>query len=192
MAQAGSRSAFESLVARFQRPLFRFLVVRCGSTEEAEDLAQESFVRAWQRLALYDPRRRFSTWLFTLAGRLATSRMRSRGRRELANEPAPEPASELDGFALASAREERENLWAVAHRALGPERTAALWLRYVEDLSPRDVARALGRREATVRVMLFRSRAVLARRLAREGEGSERSASSAARALPGGSRCAAS
>lgn len=163
-AQAGSLASFEELVARFQRPLFRFLLLRAPSLEDAEELTQDSFVRAWQRIGLYDPRHRFSTWLFTLARRLAASRAR-RARSGATDERASELVCAVDPPALLAAREERLNLWSLARRLLGVEQCSALWLRYAEDLAVPEIARILGRRPVTVRVQLFRARARLARHL---------------------------
>src|SRR6185295_16913226 len=79
-AQAGSVQAFEALVARFEAPLLRFLFLRTRDAAAAEDLTQEAFLRAWKNLARYDPRWRFSTWLYTVAERLCISARRSRGK----------------------------------------------------------------------------------------------------------------
>ncbi|MEE8146382.1 MAG: sigma-70 family RNA polymerase sigma factor, partial [Longimicrobiales bacterium] len=72
-AQTGSLSSFAELVARFEGRLFNFLLRRTRCVADAEDLAQDTFVRAWQRIRRYDPRWRFSTWLFTIAHRLAVT-----------------------------------------------------------------------------------------------------------------------
>lgn len=170
LARAGSRAAFEGLVLRLQRSLLRFLAWQAPSSEEAEDLAQESFLRAWQRIESYDPRRPFAPWLFTLARRVALSKARAR-REQRSIDGLPESADERDPAALASEREERENLWRVARRVLGAEVTSALWLRYAEGLEAAEIARVLGRRTVTVRVMLFRARARLAAQLEREEHG---------------------
>ena len=70
-AQHGSLPCFAELVKRFEGRLFNFLVRRTVTTHDAEDLVQDAFVRAWQRIDQYDPRWQFSTWLFTIANRLA-------------------------------------------------------------------------------------------------------------------------
>ena len=164
-AREGSRDAFAALVDRFQGPLFRLLLARVRSRDEAEDLCQDAFLRAWQNLDRYDARYRFSTWLFTIAQRLATSRARKR---------RPELGAEVDGFAPAGddpARtselaDERESLWALAERHLTDDQRTALWLRYAEDLPYDELARVLDRPVSTVRVQLFRARRVLERKLA--------------------------
>ena len=80
-AQQGCAKSFEELVRRYQVPLVHFLRQR-GPDDEAEDVAQEAFIRAYENLARYRPRWRFSTWLFTIARRLSVNRRRrSRARR---------------------------------------------------------------------------------------------------------------
>src|SRR6187401_559021 len=75
-ARAGSSDAFQELVERYESPLFNFLLRRTACAEDAEELAQDAFVRAWRKFATYDDRWTFSTWLFTLARRLAATRGR--------------------------------------------------------------------------------------------------------------------
>lgn len=160
-AQAGSVQAFEALVARFEAPLYRFLWMRTRDAAAAEDLTQDSFLRAWQNLARYDPRWRFSTWLYTLAERLCISARRSRGKDpavtggefELGNVPAGH-----DPAQAAAERDEGRALWETAFRVLRPEERSALWLRYAEDLSMEEIGAVLGRPAVTVRVLLFRAR----------------------------------
>ena len=159
-AQGGDRGAFESLVKRFEGPLVGYLFARTGCREDALDLAQEAFLRAWTALARYDSRWRFSTWLYTIASRLATSQHRRA-------KPQDRTAGDMGLGSLPSAddpiqhmaqREERLGLWAKAAEVLSSEQRAALWLRYVEDLSAEEIGQALGRRAVTVRVILFRAR----------------------------------
>src|SRR6478672_168395 len=75
-AAAGSVPSFGELVTRFEVRVFNFLLRKMGSRADAEDLTQESFVRAWERITSYDRQWRFSTWLFTIASRLAVSHYR--------------------------------------------------------------------------------------------------------------------
>lgn len=171
-AQAGSVPAFEALVARFEAPLYRFLFVRTRDAAAAEDLTQDSFLRAWQNLARYDPRWRFSTWLYTLAERLCVSARRSSGKgpRVLASEfeLGAVPAG-VDPSHAAAARDEGRALWETAARVLRPEERSALWLRYAEDLSAEEIGAVLGRPAVTVRVLLFRARGRLAAALEEQG-----------------------
>ncbi len=164
---SGSHAAYEDLVARHQEPLYRFLRLRAASSEDAEELTQETFLRAWQRIHRYDSRWKFSTWLFTIGSRLTVSRYRRARHVTLGDEALVGglESSADDPAHVAGLREERENLWAVARSVLGEEQVTALWLRYAEDLSTREIGEVLGRCEATVRVILFRARARLAAHL---------------------------
>src|SRR5262245_20916937 len=116
-AQRGSVQAFEELVGRFEGPLFRFLWMRTRDAAAAEDLAQEAFLRAWQRLARYDSRWRFSTWLFTVAERLSVSACRSRGkepRTRQGDEALCDLAGGDDPSQSPAERDEGRALWALA------------------------------------------------------------------------------
>lgn len=161
-AQNGSKEAFGQLVLRLQGPLFHFLSLRVADPGEAEEIVQEAFLRAWQKLAQYDPRWRFSTWLFTVAKRLTASRARSRKPAMVHDEVLAGVPSGDEPAALAETREEHQNVWLVAGQVLSVEQRSALWLRYGEDLSIEEIARILGKRRVTVRVMLFRAREALA------------------------------
>ncbi len=161
-AQAGSLSSFARLVERFEGPLFNFLLRRTGSAADAEDLTQDAFVRAWQRIDQYDPRWQFSTWLFTIAARLAITHVR-RHRSERAKWRLARPGSphEDDPARLVAQREQGGLLWDLADRVLSEPQRAALWLRYAEGLSVRDIASVLGKTQIAVRVRLFRARKTL-------------------------------
>ena len=164
-AQAGSAEAFEALVVRYESPLYNFLLRRAASAEDAEEIAQDAFVRAWERIASYDPHWSFSTWLFTIARRLAATRDRLRRPRGDAHEALDGVPVHADPGGALSASEESAGLWSIADRVLDEDQRAALWLRYAEDLSVKEIAEVLGRSSVAVRVMLFRARARLARHL---------------------------
>ena len=150
-----------------QKPLFQFLRLRTRSAADAEEVAHESFVRAWKNLERYDDRWRFSTWLYTIARREAASFYRQARRHAGQHgsghassprvDPAPEPVQAL------AAEESRGQLWDLARQVLSTDQFDALWLRYAEDLSPQEIARTLDRDPSAVRVMLFRARKLLAR-----------------------------
>ncbi|MCZ6597019.1 MAG: sigma-70 family RNA polymerase sigma factor [Planctomycetota bacterium] len=165
-AQAGSKDGFTRLVERFEGPLYNFVLLRIGDAGEAEELVQETFLRAWSRIGSYRPRWRFATWLFTIARRLAASHHRVRRPRPTSGAALDalttgggDPSSALDD------REERSRVWDLAKRVLTEDQRSALWLRYAEDLSVQEIAEVLGRRTSTVRVLMFRARARLAEHL---------------------------
>jgi len=167
-AQAGSKVAFDALVERYAGALFNFLNLRIGSAADAEEVAQETFLRAWQKIERYDSRWSFSTWLFTLGKRLAASRLRRSTLPTVALDAADQVTDAHEPSRLACDREESRNLWDLATRILNPDQRSVLWLRYAEDLPIDQVARILGRRATTVRVLLFRARAKLAQRMQRD------------------------
>ena len=162
-AQAGCRESFGLLVERHQKGLYNFLLQRVRSPDEAEDLTQESFVRAWRRLATYRDRWRFSTWLYAVARSAAADAART--RRDSTQAESREPSFDPDPAAALAAREEGENLWRLAREVLGEDQRSALWLFYAEDRSAAEIGKVLGKSPIAVRVMLFRARGVLARHL---------------------------
>jgi RNA polymerase sigma-70 factor (ECF subfamily) len=164
-AQAGCRESFGLLVERHQKGLYNFLLQRVRSPDEAEDLTQESFVRAWRRLSTYRDQWRFSTWLYAVARSAAADR--GRERRELTQAEPPDPSFHPDPAAELSAREEGENLWRLAREVLSEDQRSALWLFYAEERSAAEIGRVLGKSAIAVRVMLFRARALLAQHLER-------------------------
>lgn len=166
LAQGGARAAFGELVERFEGRLVAFLRRRTRSAQTAEELAQETFLRAWQSLARYRDQYRFSTWLFTIANRLAVDhyRLALRERGTSVGERVAAPAADRP-----QRLEELGRTWAVAERVLSEEQSAALWLRYGADLGIPDIAHVLGRTNVGVRVLLFRARERLAKELGASG-----------------------
>jgi len=160
-ARAGSAPCYEEIVRRFQVPLLRFLTRRFPSRRDAEDILQDTFVKAWQSLHLYDPRYAFRTWLYTIAYRLAVSR----GRREtLPLEPLPEQAAARGPRPERAVDDEdaRGTLWNQARQVLSAEQYLALWLFYVDEVPAGDVARILNRSWVSVKTLMHRARRKLA------------------------------
>ena len=114
-AQAGDRASFDELVVRLRPSLRAFLARRLPREADADDLAQETFLRAYQHLDRYDPGRRFSTWLFTIGKNVAANHRVSERRREELAAPRPERA------AAPAAHGGEDQLWRAARRALGDE-----------------------------------------------------------------------
>ncbi|MCP3986022.1 MAG: sigma-70 family RNA polymerase sigma factor [bacterium] len=148
--QAGDEAALETLMGRFKGPLFGFLNRRVGASA-ADDLFQESWIRVVKARDRFDPRRRFSTWLFQIANNLCRdrgrhllveARYRDRVKGEAAAEPAPRPA--------APAATERMDM--ARHLAALPDPLReVLVLRYYQDLSEREIAEVLGIPRGTVK-----------------------------------------
>ncbi len=165
-AQAGSRAAYSALVTRYEHRLYSFLLRRVSNRDDAAELAQETFVRAYTSLPRYDPERRFSTWLYTIAVRLAASHYRDRSRRpSLAEDPEILPHTHNTTSPDPDAREDASRVWTLARTLLSNEQQTALWLRYVEDLAIPEIAHVMNRPAVWVRVALFRARQRLAEAL---------------------------
>ncbi|MDX2132907.1 MAG: sigma-70 family RNA polymerase sigma factor [Planctomycetota bacterium] len=157
---AEGRACFARLVALYESRLFTFLVRRGESTQDAEELTQEAFLRAWERLRSYDPRWKFSTWLYTIALRQAISRRRRSAPRRLPetyDTPAPAPAPDTSEHRSMGAK-----LWALAAEHLTAEQHTALWLRYAENMDIPEIARVMRKSRVAVRVCLYRARQHLA------------------------------
>jgi RNA polymerase sigma-70 factor, ECF subfamily len=165
----GDDEAFGILVTRWERRVFAFLEIMVGSREEAQDIAQEAFLRMCRHAKEYRPSGQFRSWLFRIAGNLARSRLRR--RRILPwirfdplvhNRPAPSKGPDM-------IREKEEERIAV-RRALGrlPDRQRqAVVLRQYEDLSYREIAETMGTTVPAVETLLFRAMTALRKELAR-------------------------
>lgn len=162
-ARRGSSGAFSALVERHQQRLLRFLLTRCASRPDAEDALQDSFINAYRYLDSYDPRWRFSTWLYRIA-------IHNAARQATAPEVRDDEVSDdTDLLRECIAQSERENLWLTAKKLLSGDAYAAMWLRYVEDLPLNEVARALDRSIPWTKVTLMRGRRRLEAALRDEG-----------------------
>ncbi|HEX9889978.1 MAG TPA: sigma-70 family RNA polymerase sigma factor [Nitriliruptorales bacterium] len=149
-AAAGDLDAFERLVRRYQEPVWRFLRGLVSDRALAEDLAQETFLRAFDRLDSFGFRSRFSTWLFQIARNLAVDSLRRRERRRALPwrvGPNTEPPGPDLGTELAS-----------AVSSLSPKLREALLLVEVMGFSCIEAGAILGIPDGTVKSRLFHAR----------------------------------
>ncbi len=164
-AQEGSLEAFERLVQWLEPRLLHYLRQFARNPHDAEDLTQETFLKAYRGLASFDPQRSFPAWIFTIARRTAISYFR--GQRLVpvdAADALPPGADHETPAALLAAKDDGQSLWALADR-LKPRQREALWLHYGEDLSVEECARVMGLTQIHVKVLLHRGRLALAQRL---------------------------
>lgn len=170
-ACSGRQAAFSELAERYQDRLLRFLMTRCASRADAEDALQDTFISAFRYLDTFDPRWRFTTWLYRIAIRTA-----GRQKRHDESLDAEVVDAAADPLLLCLRESSRENLWVTARRVLSDDASTALWLHYVEEMRVREIAEAMQKSASWTKVTLMRSRERLARELSdeagtiREGE----------------------
>ena len=155
-AKAGSAEAFCDLARLYRERLLRFLLTRCASYADAEDVLQDTLIAAFRYLHSYDARWRFSTWLYRIAIRNA-AKLRGPDLVEV-GELKDE---ENDPLLQCIADSESENLWLNARQLLNDDVFAAMWLRYTEDMSVNDISKALDRSASWTKVNLMRGRRAL-------------------------------
>jgi RNA polymerase sigma-70 factor (ECF subfamily) len=155
-AKAGSVTAFTGLVESYREGLFRFLLTRCNNHADAEDALQDTLISAYRYINSYNPQWRFSTWLYRIAIRNAMNN-RDASVVELGDVGSEERGPLDHAIAVSN----HNNLWSSARRALNEEVYTAMWLRYVEDMSIKDIAAALDRSVSWTKVNLLRGRKAL-------------------------------
>ncbi|MCU0727454.1 MAG: sigma-70 family RNA polymerase sigma factor [Planctomycetes bacterium] len=162
-ALSGSGPAFETLVERYQDRVYRVALRYLGRHQDAEETAQETFMRAFTKLETYDAERPFPTWLLSICANAARDTLRRRGRRPEAPMPESDPPDRRPGPARGAVeREEAERLREAVAR-LDEEKRLAVVLRYFEGLSLAEIADVTGTEVATLKVRLFRARQELFR-----------------------------
>jgi len=161
--QAGSMDAFEELVLRYERRIYAFVSQSCRNGMDAAEVTQETFVKAYQAISQFDPRRTFAPWLFTIARRKCVDHFRA--VPPTSHDSPPELSDNNDPGELLALQDERQHLWNLARRILPESQFHALWLHYVEDMSLAEIARVLRRPQTYIKVLLFRARKTLAERL---------------------------
>jgi RNA polymerase sigma-70 factor (ECF subfamily) len=194
-AAQGDRAAFAALVRRHQRGLFGFLGRMGIGQAQAQDLAQESFLRVWRHLDQFDPRRAaFSTWLYTIARRLALNWLDRAEHTLLVSAGGEGDEPDLASAAVHAVRpggwgddplrqleQERERAWLqVGMRRLPLADRSLLALAYVHDMSLAQIAQIEGVSEAAAKARLHRARGRLREILvALDGDAGARGAASA-------------
>ncbi len=166
-ARTGDRQALDALAHAHLPRVYGVLFRLVGNHEDAEDLAQECFVRAFGALRFYRGEGSFQAWILRIAVHLARDHARaSRGRSlELESESSELPASERPPWQELSRRELVQSLSHSIDRLPEPLRVA-LVLRVLEGMDYTEVARITGVRAATVRTQVMKARKLLARLLA--------------------------
>jgi RNA polymerase sigma-70 factor (ECF subfamily) len=171
LARGGSQAAYREIVCRYERPVFNLIVRMVRDRTTAEDLSQDTFLKAFSRLDRYDPRYKLSNWLLKIAHNTVIDHLRKhrhptvsldapstddrKGPERLIDPAAADPIAALENADLVRALEG-------ALARLRPAYRQAVILRYHEDLSHEDIAEIMGIPVGTVKSYLHRARADLA------------------------------
>ena len=165
-ARAGDSGAFRILVERHSRNLFRLAYRMTGHQQDAEDVVQETFLRAYRQLSKFDDRASFGTWLYRIAANCSLDLIRVRKRRSEHLEPAPEegapdpvqslpdPAPTPDRLAMSG---EVERKVATVLNSLSEMERTAFVLRHYEGMCIDDIGRTLGVQPNAAKHSIFRA-----------------------------------
>jgi len=164
----GDQDAFAELVYTYQDSVYNLCYRMLYERTEAEDAAQEAFLRAYLNLQRYDPSRSFKTWLLTIASNHCIDRLRRRRLQWLSiDDPLP-------NLSLSSDEPEPEDATILSEQSkalqdllneLNPEYRAAVVLRYWYDYSYAEIADILDTTESAIKSRLFRARQILGEKL---------------------------
>ena len=165
-SQAGCPDSFEKLIELFEARIFHFIYRLVGNHHDAQDLTQDTFVKAFNNIMRYDSKYPFASWIYTIARRVAANHHRSQKHApsvSLDQESACD--FEADSPSVENEMDDRnESLWEIA-KQLKPSYYQVLWLRYGEDFSIQEVARIMEMNSIGVRVLLHRARNVLSKKI---------------------------
>ena len=170
-ARDGREAAYRELIRRYERPVFSLILRMVRDRQLAEDLAQETFVKALNAIGSYRPEFKFSSWIFKIANNAAIDHLRRREVDTLSLDGAPHATSPEDIEATALqvgdkgetplAELEARELGTAIERAIGrlrPEYRSCILLRHVEGLAYEEIAQLLELPLGTVKTYIHRAR----------------------------------
>lgn len=162
----GEEGAFETLLRRYEKPVYNVALRMVGNPEDARDISQTAFLKAYRSLGTYDPHYKFSSWVCRIAVNEALNLVERRRPAEPVDETLPDPgagpAETLDGNDLSRALQ--RNLM-----RLGADLRAVIILRHLLGCTYRDIAQVVGVPEKTVKSRLFSARQRLRELLEADG-----------------------
>lgn len=171
-AQAGDRRAFGQLVETFQRPVYSLAYRFLGNADDADDAAQEAFVKAYRAIASFDESRSFSTWLLSITAHHCIDRLRRHRLDAVSLDSLPawrEPASMADDPERQALRSAEAVDMVGLLLKLPDDHRLVVILRYWHDLGYAEIADMLGDTESAVKSRLHRARRQLAELMAPNG-----------------------
>ena len=193
----GDQRAWDEIVRLYWRKVFNVAYKFVGRQDEAEDLAQDIFLKLFRSLKTFDRRANFSTWLISVSRNLCIDHYRTmRREHDLVTHDVDVVSlarpSALDSPQVALERRDRVALLRAALDKLAPSLRTAVMLRDIQELSYQEIAEKLGVPEGTVKSRINRGRTELARQIARLREQQETVRRKGARRVPARPRTGAS
>lgn len=165
-ALKGDAEAFTRIVEAYQTPVFNLCYRMLGDTYEAEDAAQETFLRAYSNLKRYDPERSFSTWMLSIAAHYCIDQVRKRRMKFISMDDPDitylDPPDLAPGPEARLSLNEEQNKVRILLEGLSPQDRAAVVMRYWYDFSYEEIADALSMTVSAVKSRLHRARLALA------------------------------
>jgi RNA polymerase sigma-70 factor (ECF subfamily) len=163
-AQQGDDEAFAYLVEVYQRPVYNLCYRMLGNAGDAEDAAQETFIRAYKAINRYDISRKFSSWLLTIASNYCIDHHRRRKLPTFSYDslPVPDIPDKQPGMETQIVLDERQEMVMELLEELNPKDRSAIILRYWYDYSYEEIARSLSLSVSAVKSRLHRTRRELA------------------------------
>ena len=163
-ALEGDAQAFSHLVETFQRPVYNLCYRMLGNAEDAEDAAQETFLRAYKSMRRYDERRPFSTWLLSIAAHHCIDQIRRRRFQVVSVEdlPVPDLPDLSPGMETSLGRKEEQRKVRALLAGLEPTDRAAVVMYYWYDFSYEEISQALSLTTSAVKSRLHRARRSMA------------------------------
>jgi RNA polymerase sigma-70 factor, ECF subfamily len=171
LARDGREAAYRELIRRYERPLFSLVLRMVRDRQLAEDLSQETFIKALNAIGSYRPEYKFSSWIFKIANNAAIDHLRRRELDTLSLDGAPHAATpeEIEATALQVGDKGETPLEELEARELGsaieraiaqlrPEYRACILLRHVEGLAYEEIAQSLDLPLGTVKTYIHRAR----------------------------------
>ena len=190
-ARRGDQQAFARLVEAYQGPVYNLAYRMLGNATEAEDATQETFVRVYTKLHTYQPDRKLSSWVFSIASHYCIDRLRRRGHTALLSldeDPLVNvlPSGEQGPEDSALSTEARDEIQAMVAQ-LAPAYRVPLILRYWQDMSYQEIADVMGLSEQAVKSRLHRARLQMTERVpaGRSGVGAPAEVGKAEASKPG-------
>ena len=162
-AQQGDVDAFSTLVENYNRAIFNLCYRMLGNANDAEDAAQETFIRAYKAIHRYDPKRKFSTWIMSIASNYCIDQHRRKKLPSFSIDAVEEPnfgdkSPSLEGQVMEIEQSE-EIMFLLEH--LKPKDKSAIIMRYWYDYSYDEIAEALSITTSAVKSRLHRARNLL-------------------------------